>query len=78
MRRTLLVILIAAALPAQAADLKALQCGNVFDSKTAKLIGPQTITIDKNTIKSMSPGKQGSAHGGLLDESPILAEGLQA
>ena len=40
MRRTLLAVLIAAALPAQAADLKALQCGNVFDSKTAELVGP--------------------------------------
>ncbi|MGH8050947.1 MAG: amidohydrolase family protein [Arenimonas sp.] len=57
MRRTLLAVLIAAALPAQAADLKALQCGNVFDSKTARLLGPQTITIEKNTIKALSPGK---------------------
>ena len=57
MRRTLLAVLVAAALPAQAADLKALQCGNVFDSKTAKLVGPQTIIIEKNTIKSLSPGK---------------------
>ena len=57
MRRTLLAVLITAALPAQAADLKALQCGNVFDSKTAKLIGPQTIIIEKNTIKSLNPGK---------------------
>ena len=57
MRRTLLAVLVAAALPAQAADLKALQCGNVFDSKTAKLLGPQTIIIEKNTIKSLSPGK---------------------
>jgi imidazolonepropionase-like amidohydrolase len=57
MRPTLFAVLIAAALPAQAADLKALQCGNVFDSKTAKLIGPQTIIIEKNTIKSLNPGK---------------------
>ena len=57
MRPTLFAVLIAAALPAQAADLKALQCGNVFDSKSAKLIGAQTIVIEKNTIKSLSPGK---------------------
>ena len=57
MRHTLLAIMIATALPAQAADLKALQCGNVFDSKSAKLIGAQTIVIEKNTIKSLSPGK---------------------
>jgi imidazolonepropionase-like amidohydrolase len=57
MRPTLFAVLIAAALPAQAAELKALQCGNVFDSKTAKLIGPQTIIIEKNTIKSLNPGK---------------------
>jgi len=57
MRPTLFAVLIAAALPTQAADLKALQCGNVFDSKTAKLIGPQTIIIEKNTIKSLNPGK---------------------
>jgi len=53
----LLAVLIAAALPAQAADLKALQCGNVFDSKSAKLLGPQTILVEKTTIKSLSPGK---------------------
>ncbi len=57
MRPTLFAVLIAVALPAQAADLKALQCGNVFDSKSAKLIGAQTIVIEKNTIKSLSPGK---------------------
>jgi len=57
MRPALFAVLIAAALPAQAADLKALQCGEVFDSKSAKLIGPQTIIVEKNTIKSMSPGK---------------------
>ncbi len=57
MRLTLLAVLIAASLPAQAADLKALQCGNVFDSKSATLIGAQTIIIEKNTIKSLSPGK---------------------
>jgi len=56
MRPALFAVLIAAALPAQAADLKALQCGNVFDSKSAKLIGPQTIIVEKNTIKSLSPG----------------------
>ena len=57
MRPALFAVLIAAALPAQAADLKALQCGNVFDSKSAKLIGPQTIVVEKNTIKSLNPGK---------------------
>ncbi len=56
MRLTLLAVLIAAALPAQAADLKALQCGNVFDSKAARLLGPHTIVVEKNTIKSLSPG----------------------
>lgn len=57
MSRCLFAVLIAAALPAQAADLQALQCGNVFDSKSAKLIGAQTIVIEKGTIKSLSPGK---------------------
>lgn len=57
MRRTLLAVMIATALPAQAADLKALQCGDVFDSKTARLLGPQTVIVEKNTIKSLSPGK---------------------
>jgi imidazolonepropionase-like amidohydrolase len=71
MRRTLLAILIAAALPAQAADLKALQCGNVFDSKTAKLIGPQTIVIEKNTIKSLSPGKLAVEGAQLVDLSQM-------
>ena len=71
MRRTLLALLITAALPVQAADLKALQCGNVFDSKTAKLIGPQTITIDKNTIKSLSPGKLAVQGAQIVDLSAL-------
>ena len=71
MRRTLLAVLITAALPAQAADLKALQCGNVFDSKTAKLIGPQTITIEKNTIKSLSPGKLAVEGAQIVDLSAL-------
>jgi len=71
MRRTLLAVLITAALPAQAADLKALQCGNVFDSKTAKLIGPQTITIEKNSIKSLSPGKLAVEGAQIIDLSAL-------
>ena len=63
--------MIATALPAQAADLKALQCGNVFDSKTAKLIGPQTITIDKNTFKSLSPGKLAVQGAQIIDLSAL-------
>lgn len=69
MRRTLLAVLIAAVLPAQAADLKALQCGNVFDSKTAKLIGPQTIIVEKNSIKSLSPGKLAVEGAQIIDLS---------
>jgi imidazolonepropionase-like amidohydrolase len=71
MRRTLLAVLIAAALPAQAADLKALQCGNVFDSKMAKLIGPQTIIVEKNTIKSLSPGKLAVEGAQIVDLSQM-------
>ena len=71
MRRTLLAILIAAALPAQAADLKALQCGNVFDSKTAKLVGPQTIIVEKNSIKSLSPGKVAVEGAQIIDLSQM-------
>lgn len=40
-----------------AAEVTALQCGNVFDSKHAKMIGPQTIVIEKDLIKSLAPGK---------------------
>lgn len=69
MRRTLLAVLIAAALPAQAADLKALQCGDVFDSKTAKLVGPQTIIVEKNSIKSLSPGKVAVEGAQIIDLS---------
>jgi imidazolonepropionase-like amidohydrolase len=71
MRLTLLAILIAAALPAQASDLKALQCGNVFDSKSAKLIGSQTIVVEKNTIKSVSPGKVAIDGAQILDLSQM-------
>lgn len=71
MRRTLLAVLIAAALPAQAADLKALQCGNVFDSKTARLVGPQTIIVEKNSIKSLSPGKVAVEGAQIIDLSQM-------
>ena len=71
MRLTLLAVLIAAALPVQAADLKALQCGNVFDSKSAKLIGPQTIIIEKNTVKSLSPGKLAVDGAQIIDLSQM-------
>lgn len=57
MRHIVLVATWAIALPCAAADLKALQCGDVFDSKNAKMIGAQTIVVEKNTIKSMTPGK---------------------
>ncbi len=71
MRLTLLAVLIAAALPVQAADLKALQCGNVFDSKSAKLIGPQTIIVEKNTVKSLSPGKLAVDGAQIIDLSQM-------
>jgi len=71
MRLTLLAVLIAASLPAQAADLKALQCGNVFDSKSATLMGPQTIVIEKNTIKSLNPGKLAVEGAQIVDLSQM-------
>jgi imidazolonepropionase-like amidohydrolase len=69
MRLSLFAVLITAALPAMAADMQALQCGQVFDSKAAKLLGPHTIVVEDSTIKSITPGKTSPAGARSIDLS---------
>ena len=44
------------ALPTHAA-ITALQCGDVFDAKSARLIGAQTIVVEDGRIKALQAGK---------------------
>jgi imidazolonepropionase-like amidohydrolase len=55
MRLVLLALSLGAALPA-AADTLALQCGQVFDSKSARLVGPRTIVTVEGRIGQVLPG----------------------
>lgn len=57
MRQSIFAISLLLAFPCSASDLKSLHCGNVFDSKSAKLIGPQTIVVAGSTIKQVTPGR---------------------
>jgi imidazolonepropionase-like amidohydrolase len=69
MRLRLFAALMAAALPATAADIQALQCGQVFDSKAAKMQGPQTLLIENGSIKSVLPGKSSADGARIIDLS---------
>lgn len=67
MRQSIFAIVLLMGFQSSASDLKSLHCGNVFDSKTAKLIGPQTIVVDGNTIKQVSPGRVDVAGAQAID-----------
>jgi imidazolonepropionase-like amidohydrolase len=56
MRMILLAAALVAALPA-AAETVALQCGDVFDSKSARLIGARTIVTNDGRITQVLPGR---------------------
>ena len=58
MNTLLAVVAVATASEAGAATTMALQCGNVFDSKTARLVGERTIvTSADGRIQAVLPGK---------------------
>jgi imidazolonepropionase-like amidohydrolase len=44
------------ALPAMAAEKTVIQCGQLFDSKNARLLGAHTISVEGNKIVSVTPG----------------------
>jgi imidazolonepropionase-like amidohydrolase len=56
MRMILLAAAFVAALPA-AAETVALQCGEVFDSKSARLVGARTIVTSDGRISQVLPGR---------------------
>jgi len=56
MRTILLVASLAASSPAFAETI-ALQCGDVFDAKSAKLVGARTIVTSDGKISQVLPGR---------------------
>jgi imidazolonepropionase-like amidohydrolase len=58
----------ALAVPAQAAPVLALQCGNVFDAKSARLVGEKTIVTDADgRIAQVLPGKVAAQGATVVD-----------
>lgn len=74
MRRTMSVVLgvlsVAVFAPAQAAQVMALQCGDVFDSKSARLVGERTIVTGADgRIQQVLPGKVAAPGATVVDLS---------
>lgn len=74
MRRTMSVVLgvlsVAVVAPAQAAQVMALQCGDVFDSKSARLVGERTIVTGADgRIQQVLPGKVAAPGATVVDLS---------
>lgn len=51
---SIIALLLVGSFPTQAAD-KVLNCGNVLDVESKKLLGPQLITITETMISSITP-----------------------
>jgi imidazolonepropionase-like amidohydrolase len=68
MRSIAFVLMLAAGLPAAGEDL-ALQCGNVFDSKSARLVGARTIVVRADRIVDVADGRAAPAGARLVDLS---------
>jgi imidazolonepropionase-like amidohydrolase len=68
MRSIAFVLMLAACLPAAGEDL-ALQCGNVFDSKSARLVGARTIVVRADRIVDVADGRAEPAGARLVDLS---------
>lgn len=56
LRFSLLAVSLCLALPAHAATT-ALHCGDLFDAKSARLVGAQTIVVDNGRITSVQAGR---------------------
>jgi imidazolonepropionase-like amidohydrolase len=65
-----LLCLLAQSAPAQAAEVLALQCGDTFDSKTARLVGARTIVTGADgRIAQVLPGKVAAPGAQVVDLS---------
>ncbi len=65
MRRLLVPLLLAAPLPAFAADITLLSCGRLFDAERAELLGPHVIEVRDGRIAAL--------HEGAVDPQRIAA-----
>jgi imidazolonepropionase-like amidohydrolase len=68
MRSIALVLTIAASLPVAGEDL-AVQCGNVFDSKSARVVGARTIVVRADRIAEVAEGRTAPAGATVVDLS---------
>ena len=68
MRSIALVLLVAASLPAAAEDF-AVQCGNVFDSKSARLVGARTFVVRADRIAEVADGRAAPSGATVVDLS---------
>ncbi len=68
MRSIVLVLWVAASLPAAAEDF-AVQCGNVFDSKTARLVGARTLVVRADRIVEVADGRTAPSGATVVDLS---------
>ena len=66
LRPSLLATSLLLALPADAATT-ALQCGDVFDSASGRLIGAQTIVVEAGKVKELRAGKVAVAGAEIID-----------
>ena len=66
MKTSVLLLSLAATVPAAAAPT-AIQCGQVFDSKAAKVLGPHTIVVEDGRISAIHAGKRGAEWPGFIN-----------
>lgn len=55
--RTVLALSLLAALPAGAAELTAIHCGQLFDAGSGRLVADRTVVIEGNRIQSVQAGR---------------------
>ena len=70
LRPALLTLTLAAALPAHAATT-ALHCGNVFDAKSGRLLGSQTVIVEDGRIKALQAGRAAVDGATVIDLSSL-------
>jgi imidazolonepropionase-like amidohydrolase len=68
MRSIVLVLLVAASLPAAAEDV-AVQCDSVFDSKSARLVGARTFIVRGDRIAEVADGRTAPSGATVVDLS---------
>jgi len=63
MRKTAILLLLGAALPATAAETVALHCGQLFEARSGRVLGEHTILVEDGRIRSVQPGRAAPPEG---------------